>query len=303
MAQFSLDLANQTSSQWTTHRRRPSVLSRVRPKSAMVGGFHERPSFDLFANDFPPAPAVRPQTATLRQQFESDANENPWPNPWTPPYRECLNTTPLVTSPPPYKQRRQSHSSTLSSLFSPNIRGLARRMSHTLRRGSKPSKDNLRGENGRRLHSRSIDALGNVAQLQDKQEMGAKPSRGAGWFRSHRGSRGNQRTPTDFLTSPVQPIQRRPSTLSPIPGHGSEPPVLPDEWSGSAARASAAAQNEMLGVALTKDVRLVEYKITRDSESGIGIDMRDRSEVIEEKGVAMVRLGESGPCVSSRIES
>lgn len=58
----------------------------------------------------------------------------------------------------------------------------------------------------------------------------------------------------------------------PIPGNGIEPPVLPDHiHSGAAARAAAAAQNEM--------VRRVEHmKLTPDSESGIGIVLQDRAD-------------------------
>ncbi|KAL4810318.1 WD40-repeat-containing domain protein [Aspergillus unguis] len=58
----------------------------------------------------------------------------------------------------------------------------------------------------------------------------------------------------------------------PIPGNGLAPPVLPDSmYSGAAARAAAAAQNE-----ITR--KMEQMKITRDSESGIGIVLQDRSE-------------------------
>ncbi|KAL3453686.1 WD40-repeat-containing domain protein [Aspergillus insuetus] len=72
----------------------------------------------------------------------------------------------------------------------------------------------------------------------------------------------------------------------PIPGNGVEPPVLPDGmYSGAAARAAAAAQNEM--------VRRMEYmKLNmnnQDSESGIGIDLQDRSES-SDLGPDIVRL-------------
>lgn len=64
---------------------------------------------------------------------------------------------------------------------------------------------------------------------------------------------------------------------SPIPGIGIEPPIIPDDLtSGAAARAAAATQNEILEC--VRNLRLTEPKIRRDSESGIGIEMRERGE-------------------------
>ncbi|KAL4916311.1 WD40-repeat-containing domain protein [Aspergillus aurantiobrunneus] len=62
------------------------------------------------------------------------------------------------------------------------------------------------------------------------------------------------------------------SSILPIPGNGQAPPVLPnDMYSGAAARAAAAAQNEMAR-------KVEQIKITQDSESGIGIILQDRLE-------------------------
>lgn len=62
---------------------------------------------------------------------------------------------------------------------------------------------------------------------------------------------------------------------SPIPGIGIEPPIIPDNLtSGAAARAAAATQNEILEC--VRNLRLTESKIRRDSESGIGIEMREQ---------------------------
>ncbi|KAE8145636.1 F-box and WD40 domain protein [Aspergillus avenaceus] len=63
----------------------------------------------------------------------------------------------------------------------------------------------------------------------------------------------------------------------PVPGNSMESPVfLNDIYAGAAARAAAAAQNEM---ARTERDKLADTRLTRDSESGIGIDLRDRSEM------------------------
>jgi F-box and WD-40 domain protein 1/11 len=53
-----------------------------------------------------------------------------------------------------------------------------------------------------------------------------------------------------------------------------KPPRIPDDlMSGAAARAAAATQNEILET--VRNLRLVEPKVPRDSESGIGIEMLD----------------------------
>lgn len=101
-------------------------------------------------------------------------------------------------------------------------------------------------------------------------------------------------------------VNRRPSAMSlsalhnfyvppasvpvPVPGRGLEPPILPDDTSaGAAARAAAAAQNE-LARAERVPSKSSESKLTRDTESGIGIDLRDHSEVsVDESNV--VRVG------------
>lgn len=105
-------------------------------------------------------------------------------------------------------------------------------------------------------------------------------------------------------------VNRRPSLHSvsalhgfyvptaPIPGQGLEPPVLPnDMYAGSAARAAAAAQNEqnqMAKLELAKAewnlLRKSDMKLIQDSESGIGIDLRDHSDV-SSSGLGVVRIG------------
>lgn len=76
---------------------------------------------------------------------------------------------------------------------------------------------------------------------------------------------------------------------SPIPSDGIQPPRIPDNpMSGAAARAAAATQNELLESIRTSGT--VDSKLSRDSESGIGIELRDRIEDSED--VAIRRKGE-----------
>ncbi|KAG2412129.1 hypothetical protein HFD88_009685 [Aspergillus terreus] len=79
------------------------------------------------------------------------------------------------------------------------------------------------------------------------------------------------------------------SVPAPIPGNGLEPPILPNDiYAGAAARAAAAAQNEL--VKMERDGRkLSDTRLTHDAESGIGIDLRDRSEMSDTE-FAVVRL-------------
>lgn len=98
-----------------------------------------------------------------------------------------------------------------------------------------------------------------------------------GWFRSQRTHRRPSLSSLSALNSFYNPTYH---VTSPIPGHGAEPPILPENLAaGSAARAAAAAQNELakVGRVVSKgDPRVFDSKHFTDSESGIGIDMRDR---------------------------
>lgn len=100
------------------------------------------------------------------------------------------------------------------------------------------------------------------------------------------------------------------SIATPIPGNGLEPPVIPDDiYSGAAARAAAAVQNEMSKVAERDSVKIFDMRFPRDSESGIGIDLRDRSEFSDTEP-SMLRIGKElskettvGSCPLTRYRS
>jgi hypothetical protein len=261
---------------WATPiRRRTSVLSKVRPKSAMVGSYSERPPpFDLMANDWPLVGGPRFKT-------DDDINPHSLESPFD--YSKPL---PVLPDTEPRHRSAKSFSSTLL----PDVRGLARRLSNSLRiGGSKSGKDNTREQLKKQLLSPDVSAT----PYQNKPEYGSK-SKGSGWFRSPASLRHRHARPSLDLLSPTPQNLTRTNTF-PIPGHGSEPPVLPNESSGSAARASAAAQNEMLGVAqflISKaDARAMDNRLPRDSESGIGIDMRDRANGTGEEDVTIIRRG------------
>lgn len=88
------------------------------------------------------------------------------------------------------------------------------------------------------------------------------------------------------------------SVPTPIPGRGQAPPVLPNDlFAGAAARAAAAAQNEQIEVArmakTERENKIFDSFVSRDSESGICIDLRDRSDVSTGNLVGIMRLGEN----------
>lgn len=90
------------------------------------------------------------------------------------------------------------------------------------------------------------------------------------------------------------------SIPAPIPGRGQAPPVLPNHKSaGAAARAAAAAQNEQMEAARMAKVELenkiLDLRVPQDSESGICIDLRDRSDVSDSDLLAIMRLGKDEP--------
>jgi len=58
---------------------------------------------------------------------------------------------------------------------------------------------------------------------------------------------------------------------------------------GAAARAAVAAQNELYES--IRNMRLGEARVTRDSESGVGIEVRDRGEVMSDTDIPVVRKG------------
>ncbi|KAI9872803.1 MAG: hypothetical protein M1830_001178 [Pleopsidium flavum] len=120
-------------------------------------------------------------------------------------------------------------------------------------------------------------------------------SRASVWLRRAASTSFRHRRDSSTLPSPTYDHKLyNYNVTSPVPGSGSEPPILPyDPASGAAARAAAAAQNEMLGAGrvllLRDETRLGEPKLTRDSESGIGIDIRDRTDDTAESQTAVVR--------------
>ena len=98
----------------------------------------------------------------------------------------------------------------------------------------------------------------------------------------------------DFTALPVFPgSESAPPESIDLPGTSEPPEKL---TSGAAARAAAAAQNELLDA--LRHMRLTESKVTRDSESGVGIEVRTHGESTVDMGIPVVRKGEKRPVLS-----
>lgn len=106
------------------------------------------------------------------------------------------------------------------------------------------------------------------------------------WFKAHSINRRPSHNSVSALHSFYAPTA---SVPAPIPGHGHEPPILPQDMvAGSAARAAAAAQNELARV--ERDAaKYRDATLALDAESGIGIDLRDRSDCSETE-LVVVRI-------------
>ena len=124
---------------------------------------------------------------------------------------------------------------------------------------------------------------------------------GSGWLRRRLPSTiGHAHPPASstFTSSPPQ-LPMVPSysyddenftALPAFPGDEGELPRPPEKIvSGAAARAAAAAQNEIIDS--MRNIRLAEPKVTRDSESGVGIEVRDQGELAKNLDVPYIRQG------------
>ena len=125
-------------------------------------------------------------------------------------------------------------------------------------------------------------------------------ARGGSWetFKSHDNSVVNRRASLNSPTALRVFYAPAESIASPIPGNGLlEPPVLPDSiLAGAAARASAAAHNGNKNSINTNNNSALppppssSFDTARDSESGIGIDLREHSsDMVEQSSSILVR--------------
>ncbi|OOQ87907.1 F-box and WD40 domain protein [Penicillium brasilianum] len=184
---------------------------------------------------------------------------------------------------------RRRAAKSFSSLRHPmdGLVALGRRLSVTLR--NKSSKQNLRvpGEE-QNDESRHYYHAPNHSSHKRNAASGSWGMRSRAWSHGPNSGSINRRPSLNSVSALHGFYVPTASIPSPIPGHGFEPPVLPNDiYAGAAARAAAAAQNEQMELARLETAKkerdfinnLSDLTLTQDSESGIGIDLRDPSEI------------------------
>ncbi|EAW09760.1 F-box/WD repeat-containing protein [Aspergillus clavatus NRRL 1] len=218
----------------------------------------------------------RPRTATLSTAHPFTLEHEVWNKP------SCTDADQngdgqvveeISHFPEPTPRRRAAKS--FSNLRHPmeGLRALGRRLSVTIRH--KPSR-----------HPPSPVTPEGELQLADDSQLAG----GIGEARSrHAWSKGHNRRPSLPCVPASRAFQTPTAPVPPIPSRALGPPALPNNiYAGAAARAAAAAQNE-LAKAERDFMMSFNTKLTRDSESGIEIDLRDRSE-LSEIDLAFVRI-------------
>ncbi|KAK2812808.1 hypothetical protein FQN50_001137 [Emmonsiellopsis sp. PD_5] len=241
-------------------RRRPSLLSRVRPRT---------PGGDI---PFPPLPS-RPHTGIWVPHEDGSYREAV--SPFSHEIAVCDSGTGAQngsdrpeahqTEAFPTLRTRHRASKSFSSIRHGvhELRAVARRLSLSVRH--RTSRQNLR------VPMEGPDCASSSEDLRTADS-------GAASFRT-------PRMPHRPSLSSLNALSQYYVT-DPIPGSGSEPPILPGDLAhGAAARAAAAAQNQMvkIGRVVSKgdskiydsDTPPHDLEVARDSESGIDVDLQD----------------------------
>ncbi|KAL1953071.1 hypothetical protein VTO42DRAFT_3633 [Malbranchea cinnamomea] len=253
--------------------KRPSLLHRVRPFTASgepsSGPQLVRPGTGVF---------VSPHNGDYKEPVSHPGHHEPGPV-----ESGAFLPLPQPIDPrgfelPPKTSRKRQHSKSFSGLRHGvgGLRSVVRRLSLSVKHHHKISKQ----------HSAAAMAQteGDMDQIMRENEMYGEDMKSP-WYQS-------------------RPVVHQPSFNSlngvgwgpshfvpqPIPGYGTEPPILPDDLSsGAAARAAAAAQNEQ--IRLDRKASKIDYQSFRDdlpikpsfdSESGIEISIQDATDSEDE---------------------
>ncbi|KAJ5239941.1 hypothetical protein N7468_004560 [Penicillium chermesinum] len=252
-----------------------------------LGSTRRRPSLSL---------RPRPRTAAYPFHVTKEHIVDQWrePSQVEAPYDSGLLGVAVEekeTEPFPEAMPRRRSSKSFSTLRHPmdGLVALGRRLSFTIR--SKSSRNNLRVPGDEDDESHNYHLSGHF-HLKRHTASGNYEGRTRGWLNGHSINRRPSLNSVSALQSFYAPTASIPT---PIPGHGQEPPILPNhKGAGAAARAAAAAQNERmelakLELARAERERFLDSKLPQDSESGIGIDLRDRSDLSKEE-LGLIRI-------------
>ncbi|KKZ67808.1 hypothetical protein EMCG_06574 [[Emmonsia] crescens] len=272
-------------------RRRPSLLSGFRPKTATTGADlpfpplpsrphtgiwvpHKDGSYREAVSPFSHEIAVCDSGTGQQQQQQSGSVATP-----DLLESESDNAFPLLKT----RHRASKSFSNLRHGVTHELRAVARRLSLTVRH--KSSKHNL-----------AVPMEGNDDGNTSDDYRSADSGAVVG-FRTRRSFHRPSLNGLNALSrygSPPSPPPPLPYVTDPIPGNGSDPPILPDDLSrGAAARAAAAAQNEMVKIGRvtsrgdskifgSETAPLEESDVPGDSESGIDVNLQNNIDVCED---------------------
>jgi F-box and WD-40 domain protein 1/11 len=270
------------SSSFLAPRRRTSLRYRQRPATSYNNDAYRDPDIPDLPNALPDITLEfqrsrrkeRPPSLLLAcDQMESPTH-----------FETTTNNNSMMTTQTTTRSRRSP--SVHLSTFKQGLQSLGRRMSVSLRPKGDRSKVNSNNVSHAAAMSSDHPSQFNASHIKQK------PSK---WFCSPPTTRRRPSLPQLNFDAEVDPP--RYSLSAPPPGTSRGPPLLPfDMHTGAAARAAAAAQNEALHcyqkqwpLPAADMPRLSDLKLTRDSESGIGIEVQDRPESIIRQGVDVIR--------------
>lgn len=134
------------------------------------------------------------------------------------------------------------------------------------------------------------DTCSDLRSNSDYVDRGESPAHRDGWLRKCLSSTFRSGRPSTLLPAYREsPFEDDCASSRTQDAGFQRPRILSDFSSGAAARAAAAAQNEILES--MRNMRLAEAELTRDSESGVGIEVRDNGEVTMDFSITVVRQG------------
>jgi F-box and WD-40 domain protein 1/11 len=255
-------------------RRRLSSRLKTRPRTALFGGGPTQNAVWSQTAAWNAHQAI-PSDTTVSPQDTNDVFEDEYSG-------QVLEETHLFPEPSARRRSAKSFSSLRHGVD--GLHALGRRLSVTIRR--KSPKHNL--------HIHPGEAYLEEPTAKHQVNSGSWDGKSKScWRRGH----SVNRRPSLHSISALQGFYASVGYITQsAPRNGYEPPILPDDFcGGAAARAAAAAQNEMAKakrIISRGDSVIHDLKLTRDSESGIEIDIRDRSEISDDE-TTVVRIGKT----------
>ncbi|KAJ5835040.1 hypothetical protein N7447_001066 [Penicillium robsamsonii] len=234
----------------------------------------------------------RPRTAGHAAPMSKELALDTWEEPYV--MEICQGDhAPVVEEIDPFPNAapRRRGAKSFSSLKHPvdGLVALGRRLSVSLR--NKPSKQTLPVTEDIKFLGEDEDCHYNPISSHKRMASGSWDARST---KTHWHQGYSQQTYSVNRRPSLNSVSALQSFYAPTGRGRQAPPVLPNHLSGGAARAAAAAQNEQREAARVAKAELenkmLDMRVPQDSESGICIDLRDRSDVSDADLLGVMRL-------------